>query len=71
MFAAAVASDSVRESFIDGIHSYLSTTLAGLGDVPFAVVYNPVSANELVTATDTGGMARSVAIQYITAFSHI
>lgn len=60
MFAAAVASESVRESFIDGIHSYLSTTLNGLGDVPFAVIYNPMTANELVTSSDTGGMARSV-----------
>ena len=59
MFAGAVASSSVRESFIDSLHGYLTTNLAGLGDVPFAVLYDPQTANELVTSSDTGGMARS------------
>ena len=60
MFAAAVASSSVRESFIDSLHGYLTNNLAGLGDVPFAVLYDPHTANELVTSSDTGGMARLV-----------
>lgn len=63
MFAAAsVTNSSVRDQLIGGIHSYASATLAGAGNFPFTVVYNPTSAVEMSDANNNGGIDRCAAI---------
>lgn len=64
MFAASVVTDtSVRGSLIDQIHAYAS---AGVGDLPFAVVYNPSDGSQLTSNSGggTGGMNRLVCHPY-------
>ena len=48
MFAAAVATDqSVRNDLISGIRAYVTFSQSGVGDWPFAVLYDPNTAIEL------------------------
>lgn len=68
MFAAASVSDnSVRDQLIDGIHAYASNGPAG-SNLPFTVLYDPMSAEELVNAeglVDGGGINRYTAMNFV------
>lgn len=62
MFAAAVITDgTIRDQLVSGIHSYASAGIRPHNNLPFTVVYDPVSSDELVNVnggTDGGGINR-------------